>query len=634
MTPTPRPTRPKQASRRSKPAAKVSRTVPRGRLALVVVGSLIGFTALVAKLAMLQAISPQRYAELARDQRTVSETLAASRGSILDRNGELLVTSVNKPTIWADPSQVKDADRTAAKLAPLLKLDESAIRRDLSVAGSQFTYLARQVTPAVASAVQALKLPGIYATDEPTRYAPAQDLGASILGSVDTDSVGIAGIELQFDAILTGAAGKLVQEESRDGHRIPAGRNWTVPAEPGKDVVLTIDRNLQYLVEHALVQQVAATKAKRGTAILGNPQTGEILAMASVETPKGGTPRTVAQNLAVSWQFEPGSVMKPVTISAGLETQGLTERSVFNVPSYLTIYDSTFVDTHKSADDLTVTQILAESSNVGTIEVALQVGRNHLADYLHEFGFGQSTGVSLPREEPGSLPLLEDWSGTSLPTLAIGQALLVTPMQLFAAYAAIANGGELITPTLVAATVDSNGERHPLPASNRKRIISSGTAAQLRRMLAQAVADGTGTLAQVPGYNVAGKTGTAWKVQADGTYGSDGDRTYTATFAGFVPADVPRLVAVVVVDEPGGKVFYGGEAAAPVFAAITQPALVALDIAPVDPKLAPATGPIQNSTTTQSTALSTATTQKARALPALAAPIPPVTVPTTVKQRG
>ena len=273
--------------------------------------------------------------------------------------------------------------------------------------------------------------------------------------------------------------------------------------------------------------------------------------------------------------------MKPVTLAAGMERANLRASSAIHLPAKLTLYDEDFVDPGRYQDtDRSVADILRLSSNIGAIRIAQMAGGEALEDYLLRFHFGSRTGVALPHEEAGLVPARADWSGTSVATLAIGQGITMTPLQLAAAYGAIANGGEWVTPQIVRATVDPDGRHRPMAAPDRQRIIAPETASELRRMLGAVVSDGTGKRAAVPGFDVGGKTGTAWKVQADGSYGSDGNRDYVATFAGMVPVVDPRLVIVVVIDEPARSTYTGGDAAAPVFAAIAQPALRAVGVSP------------------------------------------------------
>lgn len=586
----------------------------RRRLLAVLLVVVILFCGLVVKLAQLQAVSPSKYTDYARGQRVHSETLPATRGAIFDRNGLPLVTTVTKHAIWSDSSLVTNGPAEARTLATILGGDPAVYQEKL-LYGGRFSYLAREVDDDPAEKVSQAKLDGVFLLEEPTRSTPADGLALSVLGMTDPDNVGTAGLEKMFNDVLGGEPGKLVQEESREGHTIPSGEHRVIPARPGSNLQLTLDRNLQYTVEQALSAQVASVKAKRGVAVVMEPHSGDLLAVASVEATGEGADRKVvnsAQNLAVTAQFEPGSVLKPMTLAVGMERLGLSATSVRKVPTSIDIGGTTFTDDHRfKPEDMSLTDILAKSDNVGTIGVADQVGPAGMYGVLQRFRFGTQTGVSLPNEEPGSLPPSEEWSGTSLPTLAIGQGIAVTPLQLAAAYSAIANGGEWVAPTIVKATTDPSGRDHPLSPGMRSRILDPAVAANLRTMLTAVVAKGTGQAAAVPGYEAAGKTGTAWKADSSGGYGQTGDRAYVASFAGMVPAADPKLVIVVMIDEPQGSIYSGGDAAAPAFAGIALPSLVQLGIPPTP--------------WNQSAALSPGSGQKLKA----AAAVAPTTTTTT-----
>jgi cell division protein FtsI (penicillin-binding protein 3) len=553
-------------------------------LIIVVMVLLACFAALTVKLTQLQAVSPQRYAAQAKEQRSSTETISAPRGAILDRNGEPLVTTVTKRTVWADPKLVRDPKGAADALAPLLGRPAAELQRQ-HVADSRFEYLQRTVDDAVADQVEAMKLPGVFTLPEPTRFKPSGDLAGSVVGATDTDTNGISGVEKEFDEVLTGVPGEIVQDRSRDGHTIPTGEHQFEPAVAGSDVMLTLDRNLQHTVEMALMEQVKALSANDAAAVVMNPHTGEILAMASVLG--GKVIQNAPQNIPITTTYEPGSVMKLVTMAAAIDGGIVSKDTVRKVPTSVEFYGERFRDDTRTEDeDMSVAEILARSSNVGTIELAKQVGAEALYGELREFGFGDRTGIGLAQEEPGVVPQLDDWSGTSLPTIAIGQGMTATPLQLLTAYNAIANGGELIEPTLVRAVIGHDGVEERRPQGEHRRVVTADTAAQLKDMFAGVVERGTGANASIDGYRIGGKTGTAWKVQEDGTYGSSGARNYVATFVGFAPVEDPRLSMVVVVDEPQGGRYSGGLAAAPVFASVAKQALVSLDVAPSAPDAA------------------------------------------------
>ncbi len=552
-------------------------------MTLITMFVLAAFAALLLKLAGLQAMSPQKYAAQAREQRLNVHELPASRGAIVDRNGEPLVTTVERKTIYTDPANVPDGmvDEMAHTLSPLLKVPESTLQDKLRD-DSNFQYLARKVDDDVAGKVMALGYEGIYSLDEATRLKPANDLALSVIGSVDTENVGISGVERAYDELLTGTPGKVTQERSLGGdHTIPDGKQRVEPATPGSTVMLTIDRNLQQVVEKAVADQVTALNAKGGTAVVMDTSTGEVVALASIVNGAKDGASNDEQDRAITTTYETGSVMKLVTMSEAIETGLVASWTVRDVPPSTDFYGSQFRDDYRyEAEKMTVTDILARSSNVGTMLLAKDLGEENLAAGFDAFGFGRTTGLGLEQEEPGYVPPLSEWSGTSLPTMAIGQGLTATPLQLLAAYNTIANNGEYVSPTLVHSIVSPDGDDATRIVADRHRVVSENTAQQLQNMLTTVVAAGTGVRAAVPGYRVAGKTGTAWKARSDGTYGSDGDRDYLATFVGFAPAENPRFSIIAVIDEPKGSNYSGGLAAAPVFSAIARQTMLSFDIPP------------------------------------------------------
>jgi cell division protein FtsI (penicillin-binding protein 3) len=549
----------------------------------------VAFGFLLFKLGNIQTVDADRFVSQAKMQRERTEVLPATRGVIVDRNGDPLVTTETRKTIYTDPANVVPgrAPEIAAALAPLLGVPAVELQEALE-ADSNFRYLGRKLTDSVAAQVMAFGFEGVYALDEPTRLKPAGDLALGVLGSVDTENIGISGVERSFDTTLTGVPGEIRRERSLDGdHTIPSGRQTMVPATPGSTVMLTLDRNLQQVAEKAVADQVAALAARAGIAVVMDRATGEILAMASVarDSTTGATYND-AQNRAITTTFDPGSVMKAVTMSSAIEAGVVSSGTVRRVPPKLDIYEETFVDDSRFQDeDMTVTQILARSSNIGTIEIAQQMGEERLMDGIGDFGFGATTRIGLEQEETGIVPDRdgEDWSALSLPTLAIGQGITATPLQVVAAYNTIANDGEYVSPLLVRSIVSPDSHDATRMVADRRRVVSPDTAEQVRSMLSAVVGAGTGTKAQVPGYNVAGKTGTAWKARASGGYGSDGDRDYLATFVGFAPVDNPRFSIIVTIDEPRTGAITGGAAAAPVFSVIARQALLSYDVPPDAP---------------------------------------------------
>jgi|GEM_PF-237069 len=563
------------AARRAK--AEAGRAATNGRLtgrramALLIVLSL-GLSAVILRLTQVQAVSASQYEKLGASQRIRTIKLAAERGAIFDRNGVDLAVSVNQQTVWANPKVVTDPAGYAAKLAPVLNVDAKTLTERLSDKAHAFVYLARKVDDATADAVKKLDLKGVDFVPESKRFYPSGTLAGPLLGSVGIDNDGLAGLEVQYDKMLAGKPGELTVEQDPEGRTIPQGVSRLEPAVRGSDLILSIDQSLQYELERALVDAVASSTAKGGMAIVEDTQTGGILAMANVTGDGAGAarPSTAAEhNRAITDVYEPGSTNKVITISGAIEDGLITPETHFTVPDKLPMADAVFED-HEPHPPInwTTTDILVNSSNVGTIMIGEKLGKIRIDHYLRAYGFGKKTNVGFPGEPAGLLLDPEHWYVTSLGTVPIGNGLSVSPLQMLQVYVTLANGGMYKSPKLVEATIDSDGVRHPVPTEAPHRVVSEATAGKLVTMLAQNVMSGTGTNAVVPGYFAAGKTGTARK-PLEGGRGYSGQ--YMASFAGFVPAQDPRLAAVIVLDEP--TPIYGGQVAAPVFARIMQYAL-------------------------------------------------------------
>ncbi len=533
--------------------------------------------AVIARLVQIQYLEPDRYVALGDDQRFVSRELPAARGSILDRGGQVLAVSVDRPTLFADPRLVTDPAGYAEVLAPVLRQDPAVLHDRLRagvVEGKAFVYLARQVDPPVAEAALELGLAGVGSYDEPWRAYPAGAVAGAVLGGVDPDHVGVAGLEKTYDEALEGTPGAISFEQAEGGELIPVGRTAVEPARPGDDLVLTLDREIQWLTEEVLARAVRDNDARGGMAVLLASDTGEVLALASVDAGDGVVrPSSYPQEVVDA--FEPGSVSKVFTVAAALEEGLVTPGTAFDVDTAVTVHDAQITDVHSPGRRMmSVAEIVQESSNVGTVQVAQSVGADRLDHYLRRFGFGRRTGAGgepvVPYESAGVLPAVENWSGTSLATISYGQGISVTGLQMAAAYNVIANDGVYVSPVLVQGA-----------DSDRRRVVSSATAAALRDILTGVVhAGGTGVRAQVPGFLVAGKTGTARKPDPENRGYLEG--TWVSTFAGFAPADDPVVTAVVVVDDPKPE-YYGGLVAAPLFSELAGYALRTLRVPPTDP---------------------------------------------------
>lgn len=552
------------------------------------------FSLLIWRLTKLQLLDGDRYVSVGESQRTTLVSIPAERGSVFDRNGFDLALSVPQNTVWADPRLVGDPYATAGTLGPVLDVDAGTLVERLTRdPGAAFVYLARQVDDDTAAEVERLDLDGVAQYDESRRFLPAGDLGRGVLGDVDIDNHGISGLEQQYDHLLTGRPGQLVYERDPSGRTIAAGEHQLSPAQRGDDLVLTIDQSLQFQTEQALAQQIMDVGAQGGMAVVSNPRTGEVYAMVNLERDeRGGPPVPTANNRSLTTVFEPGSANKVITMAASLEEGKRSPGSTVVVPDSIRVADTDFRDHDPHPTErMSLTTIMATSSNVGTIMLAQELGGEKVDQYLRAFGFGRKTALDFPNESPGLMLPLDEWSGTSNATIPIGQGVAVTAQQMLQAFNVIANGGVYTAPTLVSATVDAGGQRHPSAPVESHRVVSAATAGAVRDMMVAVVEDGTGKEAAISGYTVAGKTGTARKPQPGGGYtDEDGQYHYVAAFAGFVPAEDPQLSAIVVIDEPTTTIF-ASDAAAPVFREVIAYGLRRFAIPPSSVALDPAVPP-------------------------------------------
>lgn len=542
----------------------------------------VAFVLVVGRLTWVQVIHNQAYAAVGRSELLHTVELPAQRGPVVDRDGQVLAISVPLQTVVADPHQIEDPLGEAKALAPVLKVSAAHLAHQLSL-GTGFVYLAHQVDNSTAAAVKALNLHGISFVTEPKRELPAGSLAQAVLGTVGMDGHGQGGLEYQYDRQLAGHPGQMVVERDPNGVDIPGGVVSDRAARPGRGLVLSLDAPLQLEVQQDLSSEVVASKAKAGMAVVMDSRNGDILAMANLVRPPGqatGTPVPAPSNLALTEVFEPGSTAKIATIGGALADHVVTPTQRLVVPDQLQVAGTTFHDSESHpTTSLSVSDILAQSSNVGTITIAQMLGKERINSFLRAFGLGQPTGLAFPGESAGFLDKPAHWSGTAIGAVPIGQDEAVTAVQMLDAYNVVANGGVMVPPRLVVATVDANGTDHPVPARPDRRVIPARTAAQLAPMLEQVVqgADGTGQAAAIPGYMVAGKTGTAQKPFVGKPGYQPG--AYIASFVGFIPAQRPALTAIVVLDQP--TPIYGGSVAAPVFAQVGRYALRHFDVPPV-----------------------------------------------------
>ena len=561
------------------------------RLAYVRIAVSLMLCAMLLRTAYLQTIGSGQYRDASVSQRTRVNTVKAERGSILDRNGLELAIPIPLRTVFADPRQVIDPVGTARAIAALLAMSpeaEIALAEKLQDKTSSFTYVARQTSQEVADSLIALGLPGVSSYKESGRELTSDGLRA-LVGRTDPDGLGTSGLEKQFDELLAGVNGRQVREVSAKGQSIPATQDNSVSAIPGKTLVTTIDRNIQFQVDGILAQQIARLQARSGTAIVMDSATGEIYAMSTLRLNEDGTYSADSGNIAAVEANEPGSVAKVFSIAAAINEGKVDQSTPFNVPPVFvankgTQWENVIRDAYPHGlEEMSVRKIFVDSSNVGTLMVGQTIGADKMHDYLQSFGFGSKSAIDFPGETKGILQSANKWVGSRKFTTSYGYGYSTTALQLIAGVNVVANNGNYVAPRLVTATVTKDGLNESIAATEQHAVISPETAATMRALMSDVVCFGTATLGKVPGMTVAGKTGTAYKRQDNGKYAADdGSRSYFASFVGFIPAQQPRFTVLVSIDEPNADSMdrFGGTAAAPVFANIAQVLISELDIRP------------------------------------------------------
>ncbi|MFG2221737.1 peptidoglycan D,D-transpeptidase FtsI family protein [Streptomyces sp. NPDC048644] len=607
-TSAPRPARPR-------PAGPIRLGSPRPRLRLVAVALTLVMLVFAVRLFQVQAVDAAAYAARANVNRYVPVKLAAERGAITDRSGVDLATTVDAYDITADPSllapdktKIDDApQQAAALLAPILGEDRAALAEKLGKSSSRYVLLARQQTPQVWKRIKDLRaglnakaaaaprsaprpnvLVGIFADRHSKRIYPNNELAAGVLGFVNSEGKGAGGLEARLDTKLAGKDGKLVYAQS-GGRRVPTADAQEHPAVPGTDVQLTLDRDIQWAAQKAISEQVTKSRADRGYVVVQDTRTGKILALANAP---GFDPNRIAGadpaalgNAALTDAFEPGSTSKLMSMAAVLEEGAATPATRVTVPNRLHRGDRLFADDIDHPTwHLTLNGVLAKSSNIGTILATGQLGKTQpeanrvLYSYLHKFGIGRPTGLGFPGETDGILAKPQDWNTSQQYTIPFGQGLSLNAVQAASVYSTIANGGERIAPTLVSGTTGPDGQYVPAPTPQKNRVVSPKTAAQLATMLESVVDDeaGTGAKAKIDGYRVGGKTGTSNRVDPKtGRY-----HGYTASFAGFAPADKPRITVYCAVQNPTKGSYFGGSVCGPIYQQVMQFALKTLQVPP------------------------------------------------------
>ena len=559
-------------------------TAPGLRTRVLIVAALLAgaFGGLTARLAWLQLIRGPELASLAERQYSRTVVLPAQRGPIVDRNGASLATSTPAESLFAQPRALGDPVRVAGRLAPILRVPEGELHTQLTSA-RPFVWLRRRLPPAVADQVRALREPGLGFLSEPLRLYPNRELAAHVLGFEGVDG-GLEGVERSWNDLLGGTPGKAIVGRDALGREVVTQQVLAAPAA-GRGVMLTLDKTIQYIAEREIDAAYRRTQARAAMAVAMDPRTGDVLAIAIRPTFNPNafldvTSRDVWRNRVVTDPFEPGSTFKVILAAAALE-EGVVrpDDRIWAENGQITIAKTTIHD-WKKYGWLSFAEVLQNSSNVGSIKVGLALGRDRYYRYMTAFGFGAMTGVGLAGESRGMLREPGRWSALSLPTMSLGQEVSVTALQITAAFGAIANDGVLMQPRLVRTTFDADGrETRRLEPRAVRQVVSPDTARTLRRLLARVVENGTGHLAMIPGYDVGGKTGTAQKLDpATHRYSR---ATGVLSFIGMVPVDEPRLVMLVMLDEPKNEK-WGSEAAAPIFSAIGAEVLRYLDVPPRD----------------------------------------------------
>ncbi len=546
----------------------------------------------------LQAVRPDRYRELGQDQVVRNREIVSYRGSVLDREGFVLAASTPSHQVIADPQLVDDPGVTASLLSPILDIPVEELIGDLTASSPTDRYglLARKIGTEARDTIRdlvddedhELAMRGVFLKPEEDRIYPGQNLARGVVGGVDTEENGIYGVEGTYDDLLSSEAGLERVQRGIYGNIPGVGRRVVEAPEPGVDLVLTIDHRVQFMTEQILADHCATTGTRSANAVVSDPSTGEILAMATVVADGAGKCVVPKYNAPIIDAYEPGSVMKVIPLAAAVEDLGYTADSIIEVPERIKVGDKTFIDHPPHPDaEFTLAEVAAQSSNVGTIKMSLELGADRFYNWTQAFGFSQPTGLDMADEASGTVRKPKDWWGSDAGSIAIGQSVTANTVQLASAYNAVANEGLLAKPRLVRNVVGADGVVRAADPTETVRVFSPETATELIKMFTRVVGpDGTAEMAAVDGYTVAGKTGTAWKAFDDGSgklsYGSDGNRRYSATFAGMLPAEDPGLVVVVVMDEPVTNTA-AGAVAAPVFAEIAQYAVRVLGIAPGDP---------------------------------------------------
>ena len=565
------------AQSKSRPDVSLSRAL--------LVAAFIGFwmLAVSARLVYLQVSQHSSLTNRARQQQQNALDTTPQRGEVLDRNGRQLARSVQTISLFLDPADL-DAGQlecTAQQLSNALGLSYAEVSQQLSNAQTmerRFLWIARRLDVDRGNQILALELPGIHPVIEPKRFYPNGSLASHVLGYVGIDGQGLGGVEHSYNSKIKGEPGELFLEKDATGR---AYESFEIPAKPGQTVVLTIDQTIQYHAEQALQAAVARSHAKSGTAIVLDPRTGEILALANAPTfdPNKVSDSTAdaRSNWALQNIYEPGSTFKIVAFSAAIDRKLAKPEDHIDCQMGAITVAGRVIHDHHPFGSLTLVEALAKSSNVGAIKLGIRVGDESMYDYITRYGFGSRTGIELMGETPGILRKVDRWQPSSIGSIAIGQEIGVTPLQMVSAYGAVANDGVRIAPHIVREVRNANGSVLFSAQPEQRRVINAETAIALRGMLEGVTLHGTAKKAQLDGYSAAGKTGTAQKIDPR-TKGYSATK-FVGSFVGFAPVNNPQVAIIVVIDEPAGA-YHGGDVAAPVFREIAEQILPALNVEP------------------------------------------------------
>jgi stage V sporulation protein D (sporulation-specific penicillin-binding protein) len=564
-------------------AQKNESKVNRKRIYFLFILFLIAFSLISYRLVSVQYLDASKYQAYAQYQHMGEFILYSKRGKIMDRNGNELAVSLIEKTIFANPMEIEDPEEATVAISEVLEIDREDLYGKLSDNSLGFVYIKRKISSQEASKVAALGIKGVYIQDESKRYYPQEKLAAPIIGFTGTDGNGLYGIELEYESILRGVDGRAEAEKDVFGNIIPGNIKTYLEPVNGKDVILTIDTQIQFMAEKSLEKVVNDHDALGAIAVVMDPWSGEVLAMASYPGFDPNNHQDYDEYLykaaGISFTYEPGSTFKIVNIASALEQGTVGNQQVFDLPSSIRVADRTIKEIFRISKILYSTgEIIQHSSNVGAVVVALSMGDKIFWEGISNFGFGTQTGIELPGEEKGILHDYKSWPSSTIGALAIGQSISVTPLQLLRAVCAVANGGYLIQPTIVSKVMLGDSQEEEMADIGESRIIDQATADSVKDMMLAVVQDGTGTNAQIEDIEVCGKTGTAEKANKSGIGYSEG-RSITS-FVGFAPYEHPELAVIVVVDEPQGeeRTVWGGTVAAPVFKEIMEYSLERIKI--------------------------------------------------------